>query len=129
MCLFPITFSVCWRDAALYAGIGVYSRRAVSRFAGDSAYHHQSVLLEYAGMGLRFPPHHCNQFNAAQVALNAAFLPRIMLSGIYLPDRQYACGDPRGDLYYSGRAICQHPAKSFVSGRQYSVVLGVNVRF
>ncbi len=77
LCAYSLLLSRYAGDAALYAGIGVYSRRAVSRFAGDSVYHHQSVFTEYAGDGAVDFHYHCNQFNAAQVALNAAFLPRL----------------------------------------------------
>ncbi|KHG49819.1 ABC-2 family transporter domain protein [Enterobacter hormaechei subsp. xiangfangensis] len=38
-------------------------------------------LLSTLGMGLLISTITRNQFNAAQVALNAAFLPSIMLSG------------------------------------------------
>ncbi len=38
------------------------------------------------------------------------------------------CGDPRGDLYYSGALFCQHPASLFLAGN-IPVVLGVNVLF
>lgn len=41
----------------------------------------QPVLLSTLGMGLLISTITRNQFNAAQVALNAAFLPSIMLSG------------------------------------------------
>lgn len=48
-------------------------------------------------MGLLISTITRNQFNAAQVALNAAFLPSIMLSG-FIFQIDNAGGDPRGDL-------------------------------
>lgn len=68
-------------DVAVYAGVSVYSRRAVSRFAADSVFISSLFLLSTLGMGLLISTITRNQFNAAQVALNAAFLPSIMLSG------------------------------------------------
>ena len=68
-------------DVAVYAGVGVYSRRAVSRVAADSVFISSLFLLSTLGMGLLISTITRNQFNAAQVALNAAFLPSIMLSG------------------------------------------------
>ena len=44
-------------------------------------FHYQPFLLSTLGMGLLISTITRNQFNAAQVALNAAFLPSIMLSG------------------------------------------------
>lgn len=64
----------------MYAGVGVYSRRAVSRVAADSVFI-SSLFLLSTSMGLLISTITRNQFNAAQVALNAAFLPSIMLSG------------------------------------------------
>ncbi len=96
-------------------------------------------LLSTLGMGLLISTITRNQVNAAQVSLNAAFLPSIMLSGfifqidndypqpvqrrsggpergfsavdyafrLYISDRQYARGDPRGDVHYSTRLFCR----------------------
>ncbi len=75
-------------------------------------------LLSTLGMGLLISTITRNQFNAAQVALNAAFLPSIMLSG-FIFHRQYARGDPRGDVHYSRSLFRQHPAKP-VPRREYS---------
>lgn len=65
----------------MYAGVSVYSRRAVSRVAADSVFYLQPVFTQYPGDGAADFTITRNQFNAAQVALNAAFLPSIMLSG------------------------------------------------
>lgn len=75
-------------------------------------------LLSTLGMGLLISTITRNQFNAAQVALNAAFLPSIMLPALF-SDRQYARGDPRGDVHYSRSLFRQHPAKP-VPRREYS---------
>ena len=57
-------------------------RRAVSRVAADSVFLSPACFTQYhTGMGLLISTITRNQFNAAQVALNAAFLPSIMLSG------------------------------------------------
>lgn len=75
-------------------------------------------LLSTTGMGLLISTITRNQFNAAQVALNAAFLPSIMLSGFIF--RSTVCrGDPRGDVHYSRSLFRQHPAKP-VPRREYS---------
>ncbi|VTN25589.1 ABC transporter [Klebsiella pneumoniae] len=55
-------------------------------------------LLSTLGMGLLISTITRNQFNAAQVALNAAFFTVDYAVRVYFPDRQYAGGDPRGDL-------------------------------
>lgn len=73
-------------------------------------------LLSTLGMGLLISTITRNQFNAAQVALNAAFLPSIMLSGfIFQIDSMPAV--IRAVTY--GALFRQHPAKP-VSGGQYS---------
>lgn len=38
-------------DVALYAGVGIYSRRALSRLAADPVCHHQSVFAQHPGDG------------------------------------------------------------------------------
>lgn len=81
LCKLIILLSRDAGDVAVYAGVSVYSRRAVSRVAADSVFYLQPVLLSTTGMGLLISTITRNQFNAAQVALNAAFLPSIMLSG------------------------------------------------
>ncbi|SQB20844.1 ABC transporter permease [Citrobacter koseri] len=75
-------------------------------------------LLSTLGMGLLISTITRNQFNAAQVALNAAFFTVNYAVRLYLPDRQYACRHPRGDLHYSGALFRQHPAKP-VSGGEH----------
>lgn len=85
-------------------------------------------LLSTLGMGLLISTITRNQFNAAQVALNAAFLPSIMLSGfIFQIDSMPAV--IRAVTYII-------PARYFVSTLQslflagnIPVVLGVNVLF
>ena len=62
-------------------------------------------LLSTLGMGLLISTITRNQFNAAQ--------------GLYFSDRQYARGDPRGDVHYSRSLFRQHPAKP-VPRREYS---------
>ena len=79
--LIPLLFPRHAGDAALYACRRLYPRRAVPRLAGGAVFYHQPVLLSTLGMGLLISTITRNQFNAAQVALNAAFLPSIMLSG------------------------------------------------
>ena len=69
-------------------------------------------LLSTLGMGLLISTITRNQFNAAQVAVDYAFR-------LYFSDRQYARGDPRGDVHYSRTLFRQHPAKP-VSRREYS---------
>lgn len=85
-------------------------------------------LLSTLGMGLLISTITRNQFNAAQVALNAAFLPSIMLSGfIFQIDSMPAV--IRAVTYII-------PARYFVSTLQslflagnIPVVLGINVLF
>lgn len=65
----------------MYAGVGIYSGvpwrgSLLILFLISSLF-----LLSTLGMGLLISTLTRNQFNAAQVALNAAFLPSIMLSG------------------------------------------------
>ncbi len=76
-------------------------------------------LLSTLGMGLLISTITRNQFNAAQVALNAAFPAVDYAFRLYFSDRQYARGDPRGDVHYSRTLFRQHPAKP-VSRREYS---------
>lgn len=106
-------------DVAVYAGVGVYSRRAVSRVAADSVFYLQPVFTQYPGMGLLISTITRNQFNAAQVALNAAFSAVDYAFRLYISDRQYARGDPRGDVHYSRTLFRQHSAKP-VPRREYS---------
>lgn len=68
-------------DAAVYAGVGIYSWRALSRLVANPVFITSLFLLSTLGMGLLISTITRNQFNAAQVALSAAFLPSIMLSG------------------------------------------------
>lgn len=75
-------------------------------------------LLSTLGMGLLISTITRNQFNAAQVALNAAFAVDYAFR-LYFSDRQYARGDPRGDVHYSRSLFRQHPAKP-VPRREYS---------
>ncbi|STN25770.1 ABC transporter permease [Escherichia coli] len=76
-------------------------------------------LLSTLGMGLLISTITRNQFNAAQVALNAAFSAVDYAFRLYFSDRQYARGDPRGDVHYSRSLFRQHPAKP-VPRREYS---------
>ncbi len=78
----------------------------------------QPVLLS-TGMGLLISTITRNQFNAAQVALNAAFLPSIMLSGfIFQIDSMPAV--IRAVTYIIPASLFrQHPAKP-VPRREYS---------
>lgn len=55
----------------------------LSRLAADPVCHHQSVLLSTTGMGLLISTITRNQFNAAQVALNAAFYRRLCCPGLF----------------------------------------------
>lgn len=75
-------------------------------------------LLSTLGMGLLISTITRNQFNAAQVALNAASAVDYAFR-LYFSDRQYARGDPRGDVHYSRSLFRQHPAKP-VPRREYS---------
>ena len=75
-------------------------------------------LLSTLGMGLLISTVTRNQFNAAQVALNAAFLPSIMLSG-FIFQIDSMPGDPCRDLHNSGALFRQHAAKP-VPGGEYS---------
>jgi ABC-type multidrug transport system permease subunit len=75
-------------------------------------------LLSTLGMGLLISTITRNQFNAAQVALNAAFLPSIMLSGfIFQIDSMPAV--IRAVTYIIPARYFEHAAKP-VSGGQYS---------
>ncbi|STR40626.1 ABC transporter [Klebsiella michiganensis] len=68
-------------------------------------------LLSTLGMGLLISTITRNQFNAAQVALNAAFLPSIMLSGfIFQIDSMPAI--IRAVTYVIPRAILSAPCKA-----------------
>lgn len=75
-------------------------------------------LLSTLGMGLLISTITRNQFNAAQVALNS-FSAVDYAFRLYISDRQYARGDPRGDVHYSRTLFRQHSAKP-VPRREYS---------
>ncbi len=49
--LIPYYFPRHAGDAAVYVGVGIYSRRALSRLAADPVCHHQSVFAQHPGWG------------------------------------------------------------------------------
>lgn len=117
--LIPYYFPRDAGDVAVYAGVSVYSRRAVSRVAADSVFYLQPVFTQYPGDGAAdfhdYPqPVQCRsgrperRFSAVDYAFR-----------LYFSDRQYARGDPRGDVHYSRSLFRQHPAKP-VPRREYS---------
>lgn len=77
--LILITFSGCWRCCCML--VSVFILGVPYRGSLLILFLSQPVLLSTLGMGLLISTITRNQFNAAQVALNAAFLPSIMLSG------------------------------------------------
>lgn len=73
-------------------------------------------LASTLGMGLLISTLTRNQFNAAMVALNAAFLPAIMLSGFIL--KSTACRNLSAACRTSSRPLfCQHAANAVSRGK------------
>uniref|UniRef100_A0A914Y8X0 ABC-2 type transporter transmembrane domain-containing protein n=4 Tax=cellular organisms TaxID=131567 RepID=A0A914Y8X0_9BILA len=115
----PLLLSRDAGDVAVYAGVSVYSRRAVSRVAADSVFYLQPVFTQYPGDGAADfhdnpQPVQCRSGRSERgfSAVDYAFR-------LYFSDRQYARGDPRGDVHYSRSLFRQHPAKP-VPRREYS---------
>lgn len=70
-----VALALCWIVAVLLMGIP-YRGSLLILFAVSSLF-----LISTLGMGLLISTVTRNQFNAAMIALNAAFLPAVMLSG------------------------------------------------
>lgn len=70
-----VALALCWIVAVLLMGVP-YRGSLLILFAVSSLF-----LISTLGMGLLISTVTRNQFNAAMIALNAAFLPAVMLSG------------------------------------------------
>ncbi|CRL87133.1 hypothetical protein AL505_10086 [Escherichia coli] len=103
----------------MYAGVGVYSRRAVSRVAADSVFYLQPVFTQYPGDGAADFHDYQQPVQRRSGGPERGFSAVDYAFRLYISDRQYARGDPRGDVHYSRTLFRQHPAKP-VPRREYS---------